>query len=198
MRKAYPDQLLHLMEQRTFFCHLCLHRRPVFVRIDHNVQVFRLCAGEPGISGLIPLHGRSGSCPLISSFYGADACQIVHTDLVSIIDKGSSRHGKEKSKSDLYFLVIQFFFDTGHVMITRRDTDQSLSVGLSIIFLISSYKVTDTSFSLSLKIWMLAAEQVHIMGRTEVEKEIHMISSFQGLVRLSPFRDHCSFWKFFI
>ena len=83
-------------------------------------------------------------------------------------------------------------------MVAGWDTDQSFSVSLPVIFLIGSYKVTNTSFSLSLKIWMLAAEKVHIMGRTEVEKEIHMISSFQGLVRLSPFRDHCSFWKFFI
>ena len=36
------------------------------------------------------------------------------------------------------------------------------------------------------------------MRRSELKKEIHMIAAFQRFVRLSPFRDHGSFWKFFI
>jgi hypothetical protein len=75
-------------------------------------------------------------------------------------------------------------------VVAGRNTDHPFSLCQPVIFLISLHKQGSVSPSLPGKIRMLTAEQVHVMGRPEMEKEIHVEPSHQGFVRLSPFRNH--------
>ena len=73
-------------------------------------------------------------------------------------------------------------------MITGGDADQALLFGFCIIFLILFYEFE--SVSLACKERSFTAEQIVVVGGTEVQQEIHMETALQTLVGLAPFGNH--------
>ena len=123
---------------------------------------------------------------------------IPHTDFIPVIKEGGSGHGKQKSKGNLGFLRGKCPGKSVHIMVSGRDTNQSLSIGLSVVFQVTIHEFPDIPLPFRRKEGLLAAEQIIVMGGSEMQKKIHMEASLQGLIRLAPFRHHHCIGKFFL
>lgn len=72
-------------------------------------------------------------------------------------------------------------------MIAGRNTDQSFSICLRIVRLISSNEFFGRSFRILAEIRMIATEQIIIMRWSEVKQKVHVKTADQRLIRLTPF-----------
>ena len=198
MRLPDGDELLHLMIERILPGLLVLYRRTVRALILADIELLLRGAAEARVHAIVPLHGSPGTGPVEAALHGSQTGQITHSDLVSVIDKRRSRHGKQEGKCHLHVLLIQPPGDSFHIVIAGGDADQPLFLRLFIILHILLHKLRDIPFSLFGKIRMLTAEQVIIMGRPEMKQEVHVEASLQRLVRLSPLGNQHGIRKFLV
>ena len=192
------NQLLHFMVQGVRVRHLCLHRGAVRVFIQRNIKAVGAGAAETRIGGIVPLHGGTGAGALIAAFHGRQVFHIAHPDFIPIVNKRCAGHGKQEGKGDFQFVPLQVFCQPFHVMVAGGNADQPLSLTFPVIFPVCFYKFRNVAFSPFGEIRFPAAEQVIVMGGTEMQQEIHMETALQRFVWLAPFGYHGGIRKFFV
>ena len=183
------NQLFNLVIKRSFVCLLFFHGRSVCAFVLLNIQLFLRCRAETCIYTTVPLHGAAGACPIIAAFHRSKIFQISHTNLVTIVNERGTRHGKQECKGNFHIFRIKLAGKSFHIVIAGRNTDKPFLFRLFIVFHILGYKFRDIAFSFFIKIRMFAAEQIIIVGRSEMKQEIHMEATLQRLIRFTPFGD---------
>ena len=83
-----------------------------------------------------------------------------------------------------------------HIVVAGRDAYKSASFGLFIAFDVFTDKFG--CIAASFEEGLIASEQIIVMRRAEMQKEVHMESPGKTLIGLSPFGHHGGFRKFFI
>ena len=83
-------------------------------------------------------------------------------------------------------------------MVAGRNTDKPSAVCLLIIFFVFCHKFFDAAFSARGKIRLFTAEQIVVVGRPEMQQEVHMETADKALVRFAPFAYHGGSRKFFV
>ncbi len=75
-------------------------------------------------------------------------------------------------------------------MVAGGQAHQPLAAGQAVILLIGIHKSPGIALAFPAEEGMVAAEQVHIVGIAEVQKEIHVETAHEGFVRLAPLGQH--------
>ena len=183
---AERSQTPHLMPQTVRILDLRFCIRTAFILILADIQLIFIRFRKSAVFTAVPLHGRSGSSPVIAAFHADKILQIMHPDLVSVVNKRHSGHGKEESKRYFQFLFIQLPGNSLHIVIAGRNTDQPFPLRQAVIFHIGRNKFGYIPLSPSGKEGFLYPEQIQIMGRSEMQQKVHVKTALQRLVRFSP------------
>ena len=154
--------------------HLCFGGRTVFARVHGDVEVTGRCAGESCVGAVIPLHRRTGTGAVVSALNGFQAFDVAHTDFITVVDERRTWHGKKESESNFQLIPLQTACQTVHIMVSGRDADQAFLCGLIVVGFVGLYKLRDISFSAFGEEWLIAAEQIVVMGRSKVKQEVHV------------------------
>ena len=97
-----------------------------------------------------------------------------HTDFITVVDERRTWHGKKESESNFQLIPLQTACQTVHIMVSGRDADQAFLCGLIVVGFVGLYKLRDISFSAFGEEWLIAAEQIVVMGRSKVKQEVHV------------------------
>ena len=87
---------------------------------------------------------------------------------------------------------------TVYIMVSWKHTHQTFTGCLFTVFFIGFYEIIDISFCTGWKIRLFAAEQIVGMWGTKLQQKVHVESSLQRSLWITPFRYHCCIRKFFI
>ena len=198
MRHTQGDEPFYLVAQGRFIRTLACRIGSVRGIILSDIKLFSGCGGKAGIGGFVPLHGRTGTGSAVAAFHGSKPFHITQTDFIAVIDKRRTGHGKQESKRYLHFFGRKTSCQTVHIVVAGRNTDKPSAVCLLIIFFVFCHKFFGAAFSAGGKIRLFAAEQIVVVGRTEMQQEVHMETADKTLVRFAPFAYHGGSRKFFV
>ena len=193
-------QLTGICQQRFLITLLSLNGQLSVFRIYREVELIRCTRREAGILALGPLHRSTGTRTLIATLLVREIHLILHTNLITIINKRNTRHGEEEGHRHLQLVRRIAGTDVRAlvIMVGRWNSNVAEILGGIESLGIVLAKFLKRTLSLLVEIAVLIAllpfapwsltveEQRGIALKTEMDVEIDVEAGRNGLLRISP------------
>ena len=165
-----------------------------------EVEFIRCTRRKSSILALGPLHRSTGTRTLIATLLIREIHLILHSNLITIIDKWNTRHGEEEGHRHLQLVwsVAGTNVRTLVIVVGRWNSDVAEILGGIVCLGIVLAKFLERTLALLVEIAVLVAllplaprslaveEQSSIALETKMDVEIYIETGRDGLLRISP------------
>ena len=190
MSLAEFDELLHLAAQGVRVGHLALRVGTVSGGVLRDVQLVRRSSGESRVQPLVPLHGGARAGTSVAALDGGQPLNVAQTYLVAVVDERRARHRQQERERNAQLVRVERPCEPVHVVVAGGNADEPLAVSFGVVRLVRRDELLSGALRALGEVRFLAAEQVVVVGGSEVQQEIHVEPADERFVRFSPLAYH--------
>ena len=112
----------HSVEERCGIFLLSRNGRGIRAAVYREIEIGSFALGEAQIRAAVPLHRSSGTCAEVAAFLGGHF-EVLHADLIAIVQKGYAGKCEEEGVSKLKLGRIQVVAGADRVVVASQDGD---------------------------------------------------------------------------